>query len=125
VQLAAHLEVVLADHGVAPARRAALLAAVRGARDPRRTRALLLAHHPRRAAFIAAFTGHVTLHRDALLLADRPLTDRPELDRGRPEPGLTGARVCWDNVSRLLVHRYRLLAGRRPTHPSGAPTSAA
>lgn len=57
--LADHLAVVLERQGVPVATRTRLIAEVTAAVDPPRTRALLLAHHPRGAAFLAAFDGDV------------------------------------------------------------------
>lgn len=104
---------VLARHDVPVELRTNLLAALHGARDRKRLRALLLAHHPRRAAYLAAFDGHVTVRRADILLAMDPLPPGAVLDTNAAQSGPTGAHACHVRDTWQAVYRYGPLTGRR------------
>lgn len=124
MQCLAQLDRVLARNAVPAEPRASLLAALRGARDPRRLRQLLLAHHPRRAAFLAAFDGHITVRRADILLAMDPLPPSSVLEPAPLERGLTGAHACHVRGTWQSVYRFGPLADRRVLVADGAQVTA-
>lgn len=118
------LDRVLTRHAAPAGARADLLAALRDARDPARVRDLLLARRPRRAAFLAAFAGHVTVRADAILLTTDPLPPGAVPGPTSAKPGLTGARACHVRGTRQPVYRYGPLRDRRARVTSDARVPA-